>query len=322
MPPRTSKFTEVSRKATRPPEGAITKLGLALALVVAGERSAHAQACCVAPGAAGVARLGQHETALAGADARAEATGGSFDRDGRFSRTPAGTHDVSLGQSIFATVRVLERGQLTLTVPFVETMRAADQVATSGGGLGDIRGNVRWDLVRREDTYPWPGVALLGGLVAPTGTAPESASDPLAAGATGTGATQASGGVALEQTHGPWLAGWNGTVTWRAERHVGSVTSSLAPLWATGVVGAYAWTNGAALSLAASWEIEDRAHVDGVVVPGSSRRDLRLTTAFQLGLWSRARLVASLYGAPPIPVLSAGQPAIYGISFAVLVPWT
>jgi hypothetical protein len=301
----------------------VTAAAAALSLIVLlSERQAAAQACCIAPGAAGVTRLGPHETALAGLDARAQTTTGSFDAAGRFRTSPRGTRDIGLEQNLFATVRVLERGQLSVTVPFVQTIRSTETLTAAGGGIGDIRGSARWDLVFADDAWPWPGLALVGGVSAPTGRPPERAGDPLAAGATGAGTTQGWAGFALEQTSGPWLAGANATVTARADRDVGPIRVSLAPRFAAGLVGARAWRSGHALSLAASWEVEDRASANGVVVAGSARRALRIVSALQLRLGDSARFVGSVYAIPPLPAISAGEGASLGLSLAIVHPWS
>lgn len=300
---------------------AIAAIAAAVTLSFA-EREAFAQACCIAPGAAGITRLGPHETALAGVDARAQTTTGSFDSAGRFRTPPRGTHDLGLEQSLFATVRVLERGQVSATVPFVQTVRSTEATAATGGGVGDIRGSVRWDLVFADDAWPWPGLALVGGVSAPTGRPPERAGDALGAGATGAGTTQGWAGVALEQTSGPWLAGASATVTVRADRDVGPIRVSLPPRLTAGLVGARAWRSGHALSLATSWEVEDRASADGVVVPGSARRALRVVWALQLRLGESARFIGSVYAIPPVPVVTAGEGANFGLSLALVHPWS
>lgn len=286
------------------------------------ERQAHAQACCIAPGAAGVSRLGPHETALAGLDARAQTTTGTFDPAGRFRAPPPGTHDVGLEQRVFATVRVLERGQLSAMIPFVQTMRGTDALSAAGGGVGDVAGSVRWDLLFAEDAWPWPGLALVGGVSAPTGRAPERAGDPLGVGATGAGTTQGWAGFALERTSGPWLTGASAIVTARADRDVGPTRISLSPRFAAGLIGARAWRSGHALSLSASWEVEGRASRNGEVVPDSARRALRLVSALQLRLGEGARFIGSIYAVPPIPAVTAGEGSTLGLSLAIVHPWS
>src|SRR5690606_4396310 len=106
-------------------------LGLAAASFLARERTAEAQACCVAPSTTGLGRLATHESMLAGGEARGAAMYGSFAPDGRFAGKSAGSHDVVLEQSIFASMRFLGRGQGTVAVPFVETLRGSGGAASA-----------------------------------------------------------------------------------------------------------------------------------------------------------------------------------------------
>lgn len=305
------------------PLAATIALALALpALVVATETKAFAQACCIAPGAAGAARLAPYETVLVGVDVRAQSPLGTFDPAGRFRSTPSGSRELTLEQSVFGTVRVLSHGQLTLTVPFVETLRSSGGSSAAGGGLGDVRLAARWDLVDADDARPAPGLAVIGGVVAPTGAPPERASDALGAGATGTGAVQGWGGVSLEQAWGPWLALATATVTMRTEREIGATRLSLPPRWSTGLLGAHAWTSGVALAAGASYAIEGRASVDGVAVAGSARRVLTTTVALQVPAGPLGRVVGSVFATPPIPGASAGEAAPLGVSLALIRPWS
>lgn len=293
---------------------------LALAFVAGLERGARAQACCVAPGAAGVSRLAPDEAALAGLDARATSSIGSLDANGRYRPNPPGTRDLALEQRVFGALRVLGRGQVAVSVPFLENAKASGADSATGGGLGDVAFAARGDLLHAGGS--WPGLALLAGVSAPTGRPPERASDPFGAGATGAGTTQGWGGLAVEHVTGPWLYGGTVTATLRASRDVGGVHSSLAPRLTTALIGAHAWTSGSALSLGASWEIEDRARVNGAIVGGSARRALRLTTALQLPLVWQTRLVGSIFAVPPVPAVSAGEAASIGLSIALIRPWS
>lgn len=292
---------------------ALAVLGLALAT----EETAWAQACCVAPGAAGVTRLASEESALAGLDARAQTSVGTLDASGRYRSSR--TRDLALEQRLFGTIRVLSRGQVAATVPIVETVKGSETASAAGGGVGDVQLSTRWDLVYSGEA--WPGLALLAGVSAPTGRPAERAEDSLGAGATGTGTTQGWGGLAIERIRGPWLYGGSVLVTMRAPRDLGPVHSSLAPRFTTALMGAHAWTSGLAISLGTSWDVEDRARANGEVVSGSARRALRVTSALQVRLGDQARLVASIYTIPPLPAVTAGEASSVGISLAVVRPW-
>lgn len=299
-----------------------TTTAAALLALVTWQSSALAQACCIAPGAAGLTRLAPGERALAGLDARAQTTLGTFDARGAFHRQPQGTRDLGLEQSLFAAARVLDRGQISATLPFVQTLRTTDAASANGGGVGDVRVALRWDLAYADDAWPWPGLALVAGVSAPTGRAPERAGDVLGAGATGAGTTQGWGGVALEQTSGPWLYGASATVTMRAPRDIGPVRSTLAPRFTMALIGAHAWRSGVALSLATAFDVEDRAEANGAVVVGSARRSLRFTTAVQVRLGTDARLVSTIYALPPMPAMTAGESSTLGLSVALVHPWS
>lgn len=298
------------------------EIALALACSIAFERAAHAQACCVAPSTTGLGRLAPYEATLTGIEARGAATYGSFDPGGRLRAAPGGTHDVALEQNLFASARFLARGQGTVTVPFVQTLRGAGGATSFGGGLGDVRLAARWDAVHAEDARPWPGVALLAGVSMPTGTPPERATNALATDATGLGTTQGWAGAAFEEVRGPWLAAVSGIVTVRADRTTSGVTTSLPPRFSAGLVGAHAWTSGFVLSLGAAYAIEGDASLDGARVPNTARRALQLNSALQAPLGGGTRLVFAAFATPPLAMITAGEGASAGLSLALVVPWS
>lgn len=308
----------------RPPRSTFAEAALlALTACLAFERAALAQACCVAPSTTGLGRLASYEDALVGVEARGTVGYGSFDRDGVFRPSPRGAHDFGFEQNLFATGRWLSRGQATLTLPFVETARGASGTSAVGGGLGDVRVGARWDARFSDESAVIPGLAILAGAVLPTGIAPERARGPLGVGATGTGAVQGWGGLALEKTSGAWLAAAAGLVTWRAPRDVGGATSALPPRWSASLVGAHVWKSGFVLSAGLGFAYEGDASIAGKSIPGTSRRSLQSNVGVQVPLGSLGpgvRLVGSLFGTPVLPAVSAGEIATAGASLAVIVP--
>jgi hypothetical protein len=194
-------------------------------------------------------------------------------------------------------------------------------VTAQGAGVGDASVGARWALLRDDERWRIPGVSLLAGVVLPTGRPPEQAGDPLAAGATGAGALQLSGGVQVERTWGPWLATAYATLTARAPRQVNGVTSQLAPRLSTGVVGGFAWQSGAAWSFGVAYAAEGDAWMSGESVPGSGNRSLTLSTALQVRVLEEARAVLSAFAAPPVPSTSAGNPAYVGGSASCVLGW-
>jgi hypothetical protein len=289
-----------------------------LSLVAVGRDAA---ACCTAPSTTGAFRLATHEKGLVGVEARGQAGYGTFTRGGSFAPAPAGTHDLVLEQRLFATLRAFRRGQLTLTLPMVETMRGAPGASSAGGGIGDVRLGGRWDF-----TYAggkgWPGIAALAGGSAPTGRAPEQASDALGAGATGTGMFEGWGGLAIEQERGDWLFGGSAIVALRTARDVGGSRFSPGPRATGSLFVSHSWQSGIAAALVGSFSFEGNVVVDGVSASGTSRRITLLTAVLQLPVGDDARFVGSAFFHPPIGALGASEPASGGISLSIVRPWS
>lgn len=255
-----------------------------------------------------------------GFEARNTAGYGSFHRSGAFRSSPSGSYDLGFEQNVFATGRWLSRGQATLTLPFVETVRGAGGTSDFGGGVGDVRVGLRWDALHSDESPVVPGLAFLAGAALPTGVSPERSSGALGVGATGTGAVQGWGGFALEKTSGAWLALFSGLVTLRAPRDIGGVTSSLPPRWSASLAGAHVWKSGVAVSAGSSFMYEGDASLGGRTVADSSRRALQFSAGVQVPIWRGGRFVGSIFGTPPLPEVSAGELATAGLSLAIVKP--
>jgi hypothetical protein len=294
--------------------------------MLGGAGPARAQSCCAGTGAVTPGRLALHEWALAGAQVRAGAILGSFDSSGRYASSPPGASELDYEQDLFGAVRFLQRGQVALLLPLVETRRTSQGAAEAGGGIGDVNASVRYDFVLSGTSRLVPGVALLAGLTVPTGTPPDAADlGPLATGATGTGAYQVSFGAALEQVFGPWLVGLSAFVAQRTARTVGSGAASvherLGAQWTMLAVGAYTFPNDAAAALSLSYTIEGDATIGGVEAAGSARR---LPTVTLSGAWpldDAWRLQGALYDNLPVAQLGLNQPAGAGLLATVVRSW-
>lgn len=297
--------------------------GLALAaLAAAGTSSsrAQAQACCAGGSAVTPARLELHEQALAGVELRAGGALGAYDPGGHYLRNPSGDTELDFEQDLFGAVRFLRRGQFALLVPLVETQRQTQQDGGHiGGGIGDVNASVRYDFVVAGESYYVPGIALLAGATLPTGTAPESATAPLAVDATGIGAWQANVALALEQTFGPWLVNATGIAAKRTARFGQTLGTQVTLLAA----GAYTFDNDAAVALTAAYAFEgDATASDGTSVAESSKR---LTTFSLSVLWpinDLWRLSGGLYVEPPITGLGSNQPSVSGLTLTVIRSWS
>jgi hypothetical protein len=298
-----------------------TRYAIAAALVACllAPRAAWAQACCAAAGAVTPARLGLHEDALIGLRVRAAEVLGSYAPDGSYTAQPAHTSEVDFEQDLLAAVRLLERGQLSLMVPLVETYRRVPGVWAGGGGVGDVNLGARYDLVLAGQARILPGIALLAGLTLPTGKSASDATATLATDATGVGTVQGNGGLALEQVWGKWLVNLTGLVAARAPQSSQGVRETLAPQLTVMAAGAYTFDAPLTAGLCASYAVEGDATIDGASDPDSARRGLTLSA---IGFWSATETVhvqGSLFLSPPVSQAGTNQTATVGLSLTALV---
>jgi hypothetical protein len=292
----------------------------AATLALAFPARAWGQACCAGSSALTPGRLSIHDDALVGLQLRAAGVMGAYDPYGHYAAERAGSQEADLEQDVFGAVRVLRHGQVALLVPFVETRRAAPGSGSeAGGGIGDVNLSARWDFTWAGASRVVPGIALLAGATAPTGTPPESASNPLATDATGIGAAQASFGLALEQTFGPWLVNATMLVAGRLPRTANGVHETLGTQITFLAAGAYAFRNEAAIALASSYAFEGDATIDGAVDHGSARRALVVSVSFVYPITDAWRLQGSIFLDPPFSMpLGENQPATVGTTLAIL----
>lgn len=283
---------------------------------------AHAQACCAGSAAVTPGRLALHEDALVGLEARATYGFGSFDPTGTFVSMPSGASELDLEQDVFAALRVLDRGQVALLLPLVETRRTAANEAEFGGGIGDINASVRYDFLEAAEARYVPGIALLAGLTIPSGRPPESATKPLATDATGVGAYQANIGLSLERALGPWLVGATGLASKRFSRTANGVTEALATQWTAILVAAYTFRNEAAFAASGSITSEGKATIDGVVEPDTHRRLVAFTVSGVMPLSDQLRLQGALTIDPPFSSFGVNQSvAGVGATATVIYSW-
>ncbi len=311
---------------TRARRATSTALSVALLVAVGRESVAHAQACCAGAGAVTPGRLALHETALVGTVLKAGLVTGSYDGGGSYHALPARASEQDFEEDLFGAVRIFERGQLAVLVPFVETRRTASGVTGAGGGIGDVNFAGRYDFTLAGASRIVPGIALLAGLTIPSGRPADSSSaGTLATGATGIGAYQINVGLALEQTYGPWLVGVSGIYAQRTARTVGEgpseVHERLAPQWTGLAVAAYIFPNEMALAASASYTVEGDATIGGTADTESARRLPVLTISGVAPLSDRFRLQGAVFDDLPISTLGAGQPAAAGLSLTLICSW-
>jgi hypothetical protein len=258
------------------------------------------------------------EDELVGVQLKAAGVIGAWQTSRQFLRNPAGYGEYDLEQDVFGAIRVLDRGQLALLVPVVETQRRAATAGSAfGGGIGDVNASARYDFVRAEDPTWLPGIALLAGVTFPTGRSPEDATHVLAVDATGIGAFQINGALAVEETFGPWLVSATAMVAGRTS-HGGE---TLGAQWTFLGAVAYTFPNAAALALSGSYVFEgDASNAQGTIA-GSSKSATTMTLS---GVWPLSgvwRLIGATYLNPPFDSFGSNQPAASGLTAGVIRSW-
>ena len=125
-------------------------------MLQAGE--AMAQACCAGGAAYQPARLKLHEDLLVGLSMQASGELGQSDQFGTYHQLDRGSGEQDFTESLLATVRVFDRGQLGATVPFAESNRYVPGLSQFGGGIGDVSLSARWDFLCTRTSRPtFPG---------------------------------------------------------------------------------------------------------------------------------------------------------------------
>ncbi len=307
------------RVSTTPVASAVRVASVAMLLVLATPSLARAQACCAGGSAITPGRLEAHETALVGVELRAASVLGSYDSGGHYAGSPSGDTEFDLEQDIFGAVRVLGRGQVALLVPIVETRRQAADLSRFGGGVGDVNASLRYDFISAGESRYVPGVALLVGVTAPTGTAPESATAPLAVDATGIGAWQTNLALALEQTYGSWFVNATAIVAKRTPRFGQTLGTQVTLLAA----GAYTFDNDMAVALSVSYAFEgDATDSNGNDVSFSSKRLTSVSASYLWPIDDTWRLLGSVFVEPPLSHIGSNQPASSGLTLTVIRSWS
>ena len=304
--------------AERVVRGALVVLAVSLGLALA-PRVAHAQACCATPSAFAPARLRTGEKALVGLVLGGSGVTGSFGADRSFATTSS--TEVDLSQRLFLGWAPWTRGELSLTLPFVETIRRSGGTSEASGGVSDARLTSRIHLIDAGQDRVVPGIQILTGLTLPTGVPADRARLPLATDATGTGAFQLDGGVALEQTFGRFLVNLTGTVAWRAARSAGRSTTQLGPLFSVFGAASYTFPNALSLAVSLAYEASLDSRVDGVEQSDSGTAKTTIGVAGSLPIARGVRLTAGLSWTPHVTGLGKNELATFGGSLGIVYAW-
>ncbi len=130
---------------------------------------AMAQACCAASQTGGPVRLSPGQVAALGVNADGRLYTGRF--DGTTYRSQQ-RNNLEWRQTLAGARQFGDSWQVGATVPFVQSRRAGGEISEWGGGVGDVGVQARYELMATGMSMSWPGIALVGSVVAPTGRSP------------------------------------------------------------------------------------------------------------------------------------------------------
>lgn len=263
-----------------------------------------------------------HEDALVGMQARGGIATGAFNDAGNFNGTPSGTGEYDFEEDFFGAARAFDKGQIAFLAPLVETARKNPNESELGGGLGDVNLSARYDFTMAGASRWIPGVALLAGETFPTGTSPNRARHQLATDATGTGAFQGNGGVAIEQLFGPILLQSAAILAVRAPYSANGVNETLGPQLTTLFGAAYTFPNEAALALSLQYTLESAATINGQEAPGSGRHVANVGFSGIYPVSDTVRLQGGLYLNPPLAPFGRNQPTTAGVVLGIVRSWS
>ncbi len=275
-----------------------------------------AQACCGGSGLYALPRLQLHELALSAVTLRAAGTLGSLNPSGKYIVAPGGTGEVDLRQTLTGIVRLFQRGQLGINLPFVETRRSAQKFSDFGGGIGDVSLSVRYDFTSAGQSVPLPGVAIVALINAPSGSPPENSRSTLLVDVTGTGTWQGALGLGLEYAWRAWIASANITAVGSLPRKVGQIDETMG-LQCTALLGlAYLFASNTALSLTVTTSQRFDAIHNGVRVAGSGQGIVTLVFSGTLPINRHVRVQSSLFN--DMPALGRNTSVTIGGSFVLI----
>jgi hypothetical protein len=291
---------------------------------IVASREALAQACCAGASTLTPARLTALEDAAVGLQLQFAGITGSFDDKRNYIPNPPGASEQDFAENVFGTVRFLKRGQVSLLVPFVQTRRTyvpvpgQPGVTEFGGGVGDINLGARWDFLLAKETQYWPGIAVLAGVTFPTGKAPDQV-EGSSTQATGIGAFQATGGLALEQAYGHILVNLTGLISQRFERRVGTIAETLGPQFSGLAAVGWAFHYNQGLAAILSYSGEGNAVFNAQSVPGSGRESTNVGISGGTPLWDDDwRFQGSATYALPVYGLGRSQPIGITVTASIL----
>lgn len=260
--------------------GTAVRQSIAVALLLALlllSRQVRAAACCLSATAFGMGRLLVWEDFAIGLSLGHARVLGEWDAQGNLHLNPPGYSEGITRVQLWTIVRLHERVQAQAWAPVLVNDRWSDDQHQIAGGLGDVGGAVRVELVPIGTFKNLPSLAMTLGGAFPTGKRVEQTSPPLFAGATGLGAYAGSVGLESEYAFLPWFVrlefGLTGYLPFR--RSDTGRREQYGPLIQTTLsAGREAFADRIVVAFALHEEWQDRVEFDKTSVPDSRARAL------------------------------------------------
>jgi hypothetical protein len=280
-------------------------------------KDARAQACCV--GASGLTPgwLANHEQWLVGAQLRVSETHGTYPTRGEFYEARP-YRDTRIEPSLYATARIVSRGQVSVFAPLVTNRRRLGERVETRTAPGDVSLVGRYDFIRPGESR-FPGIALLAGVIVPTGKPSDRGTGFLGADVTGIGTWEGNAGVSLEQVYGKVVLHGTALFGLRAARHVNDKTETLGPRALFLLAGGYVFDGDVAILGTATHTSDGDSKLDGSVTPGTGFRVTQLALLVVVPLSDTLRLRTSVF--TDVPPLGNNRPALGGTSISLLKSW-
>jgi hypothetical protein len=258
-------------------------------------RPVRAQACCAGASTFGSARLDETESAAVGVSMRGSTVMGAFDAAGRYRSAAAGAHEAEVEGAVVAMRRLGGDTQLAVTVPYVATYRAVAGLSDAGSGLGDLQLALRWDALPPGASDRVPGIAWNLSTTVPTGVAPESARQALAADGTGLGAATLAASLTLERPFERLILQASAGGRLAASRRVdGHEVRAGRQQFVSASVG-WAFRSGGGAAVAVQHRADAASSFDGAPVASSERATTTVGLSGGAPLASRWRWQASAF---------------------------
>ncbi len=280
---------------------------------------ARAQGCCASGSSLTPIRLDLHERALAGLQLGLNVQHGSFDDAASYRVIPDGVSDVELRQTAFATIAPLPRLQVSALVPWLSTRRAAGTTNEWGTGIGDVNFAARFEPLQLHESTSAPAIAVIGTVMAPTGTSPEDATNTLGSDATGAGTWRLGGGFALERDYDAFLFNLTVVASTALPRRAGELRFTYAPRFDFTLGAGYAASHHWHLAAVFTYEREGAPKIAGQPGLSRSRFDTSLLVTHLLD--DDIRLQAAVTATPPVSTLGRNDIARVGGTLSLVWSW-